>query len=88
MDGNGSYKNAEIQAAIDGITGYYTTEQKAVLWQLATGSTSAKNNPYSRQVGQQVLDTRAATKAATLEQENEEDDSFSQAVLNQLLGRG
>lgn len=88
VDGNGSYKNAEIQAAIDGMTGYYTTEQKAVLWQLATGSTSAKNNPYSRQVGQQVLDTRAATKAATLEQENEEDDSFSQAVLNQLLGRG
>ena len=71
-DGNGSYKNAEIKAAVDGLPGYYTTEQKAVLWQLATGSTSARNNPYSRQVGQQVLDARkAANEAAEQEEELE-----------------
>jgi hypothetical protein len=93
-DGNGSYKNAEIQAAVDGLPGYYTTEQKAVLWQLATGSTSSRNNPYSRQVGQQVLDARAAAKEAAAQEQTEtptdstDDDSFSQALLDQLLGRG
>lgn len=93
-DGNGSYKNAEIKAAVDGLPGYYTTEQKAVLWQLATGSTSSRNNPYSRQVGQQVLDARAAAKEAAAQEQTEaptdstDDDSFSQALLDQLLGRG
>lgn len=93
-DGNGSYKNSEIQAAIDGMPGYYTSAQKAVLWQLATGSTSAKNNPYSRDVGQQVLDARAAAKEATAQEQTgattdaTDDDSFSQELLNQLLGRG
>ncbi|MGM9601779.1 MAG: hypothetical protein ACI3W5_09425 [Faecousia sp.] len=56
-DGNGSYSNKEIQTAIDSMSGM-TMEQKAVLWQIATGSTSAKNNPYSKQVGQQVLDAK------------------------------
>lgn len=93
-DGNGSYKNAEIKAAVDGLPGYYATEQKAVLWQLATGSTSSRNNPYSRQVGQQVLDARAAAKEAAAQEQTEaptdstDDDSFSQALLDQLLGRG
>ena len=61
-DGNGAYKNSEIQDAIDALPGKYTDEQKAVLWQLATGSKSAKNNPYSREVGQRVLDAKEATK--------------------------
>ena len=93
-DGNGSYKQKEIQAAVDGLPGYYTTEQKAVLWQLATGSTSSRNNPYSRQVGQQVLDARAAAKEAAAQEQTEaptdstDDDSFSQVLLDQLLGRG
>lgn len=73
-DGNGSYRNAEIQEAIDayydmlgtpmltlGGGSNYTTE-KAALWQLLTGSTSAKNNPYSRQIGQEVLDKKNAAK--------------------------
>lgn len=75
-DGNGSYKQIEIQAAIEayfdmlgtpmltlGGGSAYTTE-KAVLWQLLTGSTSAKNNPYSRNVGQEVLDKKNAAKEA------------------------
>lgn len=32
-----------------------TNDQKAVMWQLATGSTSAKNNPYSTSTGNTVL---------------------------------
>lgn len=93
-DSNGSYTQKEIQAAVDGLPGYYTKEQKAVLWQLATGATSAKNNPYSRDVGQQVLDAWAAAKEAAAQEQTEaptdstDDDSFSQALLNQLLGRG
>lgn len=56
-NGNGSYSNAEVQAAIDSMTGYQlTAEQKAVLWQLMTGSKSAKNNPYSTSEGQSLLD--------------------------------
>ena len=62
-NGNGSYTNAEVKAAIDSMTGYQlTAAQRAVLWQLMTGSTSSKNNPYSPQVGQQVIDARKAQK--------------------------
>lgn len=32
-----------------------TNEQKAVMWQLATGSKSAKNNPYSVSAGDKVI---------------------------------
>lgn len=56
-NGNGSYSNAEVKAAIDSMTKYrLTTEQKAALWQLMTGAKSAKNNPYSTSEGQRVLD--------------------------------
>lgn len=41
-----------------------TTAKKAILWQLMTGSTRAKNNPYSPQVGQRVIDARNALKEA------------------------
>ena len=60
---NGSYSNAEIKAAIDAISGYdLSIQQKAVLWQLMTGSSSSKNNPYSPAVGQQVIDARNERK--------------------------
>jgi hypothetical protein len=78
-DGNGSYKNTEVEAAIDGMSGsgallapwdvessraelYLTNDEKAVLWQLFTGSKSAKGNPYSATVGRRVLDAKEATK--------------------------
>ena len=55
-DHSGSYSNAEVQAAIDSMISYgLTNSEKAVLWQLATGSKSAKNNPYSVEVGEKVL---------------------------------
>ena len=72
-DGNGSYSQAEITAAIDSLGGAsggivlpggdgdqkLTLIQQAVLWQLYTGSKSAKNNPYSTSIGQQVIDERS-----------------------------
>ncbi len=57
-DGSGTYKNSEIQSAIDAMPGNLSKSQKAVLWQLVTGSSSAKNNPYDVSVGQQVLDEK------------------------------
>lgn len=90
-DGNEYLSNNEIKAAIDSMSGL-TMKQRAALWQLATGSKSARKNPYDGKVGQQVIDARekakesadsgAGTNAA------EDDDSFQQAFLNQLLGRG
>ena len=35
-----------------------STKEKSVLWQLATGSKSTKNNPYDKQWGQKVIDAR------------------------------
>jgi len=66
-DGNGRYTQAEVKAAIDSMGNRCTAEQKAVLWQLATGSTSAKNNPYSSAVGQKIIDAKQAAKDAEAE---------------------
>ena len=61
-DGNGAYTQAEIKAVIDAMGSRWTNEQKGVLWQMATGSTSTKNNPYSKSAGQKWLDAKAAAK--------------------------
>lgn len=74
----GTYTQDEIAAALDSFgtsttggimlpgaeaTGTsLTNAQKAVLWQLLTGSTSAKNNPYSTAIGSQVLDAVSTAK--------------------------
>lgn len=63
-DGNGSYKQAEIKAALDAATGL-TTKQKAVIWQLNGSSTTAKNNPYSTEVGKSVLNQIKEMKEQT-----------------------
>ena len=62
----GTYTQAEIEAMLDSfhssatLTGSgtmtLTNSQKAVLWQLISGSSSPKNNPYSYSIGQQVID--------------------------------
>ena len=74
-DGNGNYKQDEIKAAIDSLGDNYTIEQKAVLWQLTSTSTSAKNNPYSTSIGQSVLDAKAGRQ--------ETDTSFEDAITSQ-----
>ena len=74
-DGNGSYKGEEIENAIDALNGHsgimlpggdgpqqLTNEMRAVLWQLFTGSKSAKNNPYSERVGSRVIAEREKAK--------------------------
>lgn len=63
-DGNGTFKQAEIKAAIDAMGEKYgtvlpggsklTIAQQAVLWQLANKSWKPKNNPYSVTIGQKV----------------------------------
>ncbi len=81
-NGNGSYTQAEIRAAIDNMPGRYTTSQKAVLWQLVTGSSSAKNNPYDQQIGQKVLDAKSGSAGSS----SGSSDSFSDEVMRQLMG--
>lgn len=61
-DRNGSYKQTEVKAVIDAEFGNLSMETRAAMWQIMTGSSSAKNNPYSRQVGQEVLHAKAAVK--------------------------
>ena len=88
-DGNEYLSNNEIKAAINSMSGL-TTKQRAALWQLATGSTSARRNPYDGKVGQQVIDAREAEKergnSGTSTTTSSGDDSFSQEVLNQIQG--
>ena len=65
-DGNGSYKKGEIENAIDALgdrDNSLASAQKAALWQLMTGSTSAKNNPYNTVVAQEIIDERSKRKA-------------------------
>lgn len=52
--GKKGVSNAKVEAAINK-TNNLNARQKAALWQLFTGSTSAKNNPYSMKTGQEVL---------------------------------
>lgn len=64
-DGNGSYKKGEIENAIDALgdrDNSLASAQKAALWQLMTGSTSAKNNPYNTVVAQEIIDERSKRK--------------------------
>ena len=55
-DDSGSLSNKEVEKAVRSMSGL-TNKQRAVLWQLAVSSKSAKNNPFSTSVGQEVLDT-------------------------------
>ena len=75
---NGSYSQDEVKAAIDAMGGAVRglslptlggssglpSNHSAVLWQLMTTSKSAKNNPYSRSIGQQVLDAKERGNAS------------------------
>lgn len=83
-NGNGNYTEAEAKAAIDTMDGC-TIQQKAVLWQLTMSSASARNNPYNRNVGQQVIDARAAAKARA---EQEDDNDFQKEIERQWSGNG
>lgn len=75
-DGNGSYKQSEIQAAIDSMK--LSQEEGAVLWQLANGSSDPKNNPYNTSIGQKVKD------AIEKKKEEPKSTSFSDEIMRQL----
>ena len=55
-------------------------------------NTPARRNPYDGKVGQQVIDAREKAKenadSGAGMNATEDDESFQQAFLNQLLGRG
>lgn len=53
-DGNGSFKQEEVRAALDSLP--LTTEQRAALWQMQNKSWKPSSNPYSVSVSQQVYD--------------------------------
>ena len=53
-DKNGSYKQAEVAAALRAMPGL-TNDERAALWQLQTGSTTSKNNPFNKSVGSAVI---------------------------------
>lgn len=70
-DGNNSYTQKEVQAALDAIRmntsgqlgglgrlggGELTRQQKAVLWQLANSSWKPSKNPYDTAIGQAIYD--------------------------------
>lgn len=63
IDGNGNIKQSEYQAALDGYTFSKDPDEdnymKGIMWQILTGSSSTKNNPYSKEAGQAVLDSKS-----------------------------
>lgn len=64
-DGNGSYKKDEIENAIEALSDRVKGigfAQKAALWQLMTGSTNGKSNPFSTTVGEEIVDERQKRK--------------------------
>ena len=72
-DENERYSNAEIKTAIDSVfttvenfalsSAQLTREQKAVLWQLTTGSTSANSNPFgSYKIANEIVEAKKQKK--------------------------
>lgn len=55
FDGSGGLNQEEVTQAVNSIKGL-TSTQRAVLWQISITGKSAKNNPFSVKVGEQVLD--------------------------------
>ena len=78
-DGNGRLTQAEVTQGISNLR--LTMQQKAVLWQLITGSSSAKNNPYSQAIGERVI--AALEKAKTEGQKP--GHSFQDEIMRQIM---
>ena len=80
-DGNGRFTQGEVKKALGALR--CSSSQKAVLWQLITGSKTAKNNPYSTSVGQRVID---ALEKAKTQQEDDSGLSFQDEIMRQIMG--
>lgn len=87
-DGNGSYSQKEVTAAIEAMAGDETTlaligatqslsnTQKAVLWQLQTNAKDGKKNPYDAEVGKYIYDiVQERKEAAEQEKEQEKEEN-------------
>ena len=59
----GGVTNAMVKAAVDNVEGL-NGSQRAALWQLFTGASSAKNNPYFVEIGSKALAKNKALKEA------------------------
>lgn len=82
-NGNGSYTQKEVAAAIDAMSGsdaYFaatggttrlTNEQKAILWQLQNSSWKPAKNPFDKEVGQYIYDLVRAEIDADKTADNE-----------------
>ena len=78
-DGNGRLTQAEVTQGISNLR--LTTQQKAVLWQLITGSSSAKNNPYSQAIGERVIAALEKAKA----EGKKPGHSFQDEIMRQIM---
>ena len=62
LDNSGTDQNGEWTAALEQVTFDKDTARdnyiKGILWQIYTGSTSTKNNPFDKAAGQKVLDAK------------------------------
>ena len=94
-DGNNSYTQKEVQAALDAIRigssgqlgglgrlggGELTRQQKAVLWQLANSSWKPSKNPYDTGIGQAIYDG-LHTDTETLTLGGSENNTLYRAAL-------
>ena len=95
-NGNGSYSQKEVTAAIDAVCGddnilyaltgrtphgfNLTKDQKAVLWQLQC---NGKKNPYNQDVGDRIYQQ---WKAASTKDEEEQTEQGSSGGLTLQLG--
>lgn len=78
-DGNGRLTQAEVTHGISNLR--LTMQQKAVLWQLITGSSSAKNNPYSQAIGERVIAALEKAKA----EGKKPGHSFQDEIMRQIM---
>lgn len=78
-DGNGSFTQAEVTRAVSAMR--VSVMQKAVLWQLMTGSSSAKKNPYSETIGQRVIDALEKAKA----EREKKVSTFQDEIMRQIM---
>lgn len=81
-DGNGSYKHAEIQAALNNMGGL-SKDQRAALWQLQTGG---KSNPYNATIGNEIKAAKEAGKEAAKTGPSANKFSMSQSMGVKLQG--
>lgn len=69
-NGSGTLNQWEVETIINTEFPGLSNEQKAAMWQIMCVNTKAvKNNPFSPEVGQKVLDAKSALKEGQSEAE-------------------